>query len=228
MKRITTLFLAIFMVIALVGCQGAKAPSEEDGTGEGTTENSISDNIEDNMSESENDETDNPDTSTDGNSLVIYYSWSGNTKAVAEALAEYTKSDIYAIQTVNAYPEDGHETAVISQEERKSGNLPAIVETDLPDLTQYDVVYIGAPIWNSYIPTPLEKYFTLADFTHIVVYPFSTSMGSGKTGFLSDFTDHIQNPKKIMEYNDFEFPGNYSPDAYEAEELNEQIKSWLD
>ncbi len=224
MKRITALFLALFMVIALVGCQGAKAPSEKDGTGEGTTENSISGNIE----TSENDETDNPDTSTDGNSLVIYYSWSGNTKAVAEALAEYAKSDIYEIQTVNAYPEDGHETAIISQEERNSGNLPAIVETDLPDLTQYDVVYIGAPIWNSYIPTPLEKYFSLADFTDIVVHPFSTSMGSGKTGFLSDFTDHIQNPKEIMEYHDFEFPGNYSPDAYEAEELNEQIKAWLD
>ena len=88
------------------------------------------------------------------NLLVVYYSWSENTKRVAERLGQTVGADIYEIRTVKAYPTDGYETSDISQEERRTGNLPEIVN-DLPDLQGYDTIIIGGPIWNAYVSTPL-------------------------------------------------------------------------
>lgn len=136
------------------------------------------------------------------------------------------KADTYEIRTVNAYPEDGHETAVISQEERRTGNLPELVD-DLPDISSYDTIYIGGPVWNSYMPTPLENYLEQTDFTGKTVIPFSTSQGSGQRGFQNDFDERIQNPQTIGEYKDFTFPNNYSPDAFTDGEIDDLLDGWL-
>lgn len=158
--------------------------------------------------------------------LVIYYSWSGNTERIAERLAASIGANTYAIRTVKAYPEDGYETASISQEERRTGNLPELVD-DFPDISGYDTIYIGGPIWNAYMPTPLEHYLEITDFSGKTVIPFSTSQGSGQRGFQNDFAERVQNPATIGEYYDFVFPGNYRPDAYTDEEIDESLQEWL-
>lgn len=66
-------------------------------------------------------------------------------QCIAKRIAETTGADIYEIRTIKAYPKDGYETSDISQEERRTGNLPEIVD-DLPDLKEYSTVIIGGPI----------------------------------------------------------------------------------
>ncbi|MDO4160563.1 MAG: flavodoxin [Prevotellaceae bacterium] len=158
--------------------------------------------------------------------FVVYYSWSGNTRHVAQRLAHLLGAASYEIRTVKAYPQDGRETAVISQEERRTGNLPEIVG-DLPDLSAYKVIFIGAPIWNFYLPTPLERYMELTDFAGKTLVPFSTSMGSGQRGYLNDFNHRAQNTQEILGYKDFQFPNNYSPDAFSDAELDSVLSEWL-
>lgn len=82
--------------------------------------------------------------------LVVYYSYSQNTAAVARWVAALTGADLYEIRTVNAYPDDPYETSDISIQERREGQLPELVD-DLPDLTAYDVVFIGGPIWDGLV-----------------------------------------------------------------------------
>lgn len=163
---------------------------------------------------------------TDASALVIYYSYSGNTKRVSQRLADLLQADSYEIRTVKAYPDDPYKTADVSREERNSGNLPEL-RGNLPDITGYTTIYIGGPIWNSYTSAPLDRYLEITDFSGKTVVPFSTSMGSGQTGYLNAFKKRVQKPMKIAEYIDVQFPNNGSPDAFTNEEIDELLSGWL-
>ena len=157
--------------------------------------------------------------------LVVYYSWSENTKTIATRLAARLGADIYEIKTEKAYPKDGWETSEISQKERRKNRLPAL-KGSLPDLSRYGTVFIGAPIWNAYVPTPAEKFLAIIDLSGKTVIPFSTSQGSGQSGYLSDFKNRAQNPARLGEYKDFRFPNNYRPDAYTAAQIDKMLDEW--
>lgn len=159
-------------------------------------------------------------------SLVVFYSYSGNTKSVALRIADLADADTYEIRTVEDYPSDPHETANVSRRERSSGNLPKLVD-DMPDISGYDVIYIGGPIWNGYMSTPLESYLERTDFSGKTVIPFSTSMGSGQSGYQTDFKQRVWHPANIGKYLDIQFPGNRSPDAFTTEELDSKLSDWL-
>ena len=111
---------------------------------------------------------------------------------------------------------------------RKSGaktDCPALKGT-LPDLSRYGTVFIGAPVWNAYVPMPAEKFLALADLSGKTVVPFSTSQGSGQSGYLSDFKSRAKNPARLGEYKDFRFPNNYRPDAYTAAQIDKMLDEW--
>lgn len=157
--------------------------------------------------------------------LIVYYSWSENTKTIATHLAARLGADIYEIKTEKAYPKDGWKTSEISQKERREKQLPVIKGT-LPDLSRYGTVFIGAPVWNAYVPTPAEKFLALADLSGKTVVPFSTSQGSGQSGYLSDFKSRAKNSARLGEYKDFRFPNNYCPDAYTATQIDKMLDEW--
>lgn len=211
MRKLVFMLAAILtMPFSLYACSGDGETMKENGDADSAVSPDVSE-----------------DTSIRGDSaIVIYYSWSGNTRHVAERLAQLLGAASYEIRTVATYPEDGRETAVISQEERQTGNLPEIVD-DLPDLSAYKVIYIGGPIWNFYMSTPLERYMQLTDFTGKILVPFSTSMGSGQRGYLNDFNHRARNAQEILGYKDFQFPNNYSPEAFTDAELDGKLTEWL-
>lgn len=154
-------------------------------------------------------------------SLVVYYSWGGNTRIVAERLARMLQADIYEIRTINTYPRDGRETAMISIEERRTGNLPEI-HADLPDLTQYERVYLGGPVWNAYIPTPLARYLELTDLTGKHVCPFWTDHGTGIKGYQNDFSSRARNPLMIHEGLGATYVKNM-----DGKEIDDKLRDWI-
>lgn len=123
--------------------------------------------------------------------LIVYYSYSGNTRRVAERMAEVLGADRYEIKTVKAYPEDEYETAAVASEERRSGNLPQITE-DFPDISQYEYIWIGGPVWNGEIAAPLAKYLACTDLRGKTVIPFWTNKGSGEQAYLRDFQQFVR------------------------------------
>lgn len=84
----------------------------------------------------------------EGGALVAYFSWSGNTEAVAQEIQAQTGADLFEIVPAEPYTDDYNELLDIAQEEQSSDARPAIAET--VDLSGYDTVYLGFPNWLAY------------------------------------------------------------------------------
>lgn len=84
------------------------------------------------------------DTQTTGNSLVVYFSWSGNTRTVAENIQKQTGADIFEITPEEPYTDDYNELLDIAQAEQRESARPAISGT-IDNFDNYDVIYLGFP-----------------------------------------------------------------------------------
>ncbi|HIW97901.1 MAG TPA: NAD(P)H-dependent oxidoreductase [Candidatus Tidjanibacter gallistercoris] len=113
--------------------------------------------------------------------LVAYFSATGTTARVARQLAEATGGDLYAITPVEPYTDDDldwNDRRSRSSVEMNDPNArPAIRE--VRDMTGYDVVFIGYPIWWNLAPRIIETFIERHDLTGKTVIPFATSGGSG-------------------------------------------------
>ena len=94
----------------------------------------------------------------DGSSaLVVYFSWSGNTENVANAIAGQTGADVFEIVPEEAYIDDYNALLDIAAEEKEKGARPAIVGS-IDDISQYDIIYVGYPNWWSDMPMKFGAY----------------------------------------------------------------------
>ncbi len=113
--------------------------------------------------------------------LVVYFSWSGNTENVANAIAEQTGADVFEILPEEAYIDDYDALLDIASQEKQSGTRPAIAGS-IEDIAQYDVIYVGYPNWWSDMPMILYTFFDSYDLSDKTIAPFCTSGGSGLSG----------------------------------------------
>ncbi|WP_139652404.1 flavodoxin [Raoultibacter phocaeensis] len=114
--------------------------------------------------------------------LVAYFSCSGVTKGVAESLAEVAGADLFEIE-----PEKPYTAADLDWTNKKSrstvemnnpSSRPAIRRT-VSNMDDYDVVFVGFPIWWYVAPTIVNTFLESYDFAGKTVVPFCTSGGSG-------------------------------------------------
>ena len=210
-RKIMSFFMTIILLLSFTGCSDVN-----------TTESTEQPNKETDTNQEINHGQPEDDTAK----LVIYYSYTQNTATVAKRIADNTGADLYEIRTVTPYPNDPYETSDISIDERNSGNLPELVD-DFPDLSLYEVIFIGSPIWNGYASTPLESYLEQTDFSGKTVVPFCTSNGSGESGYLKDFQNRLRNPKEVAELLHIRFPGNAQPNAFTNGELDDMMREWI-
>lgn len=114
-----------------------------------------------------------------GKILVTYFSYSGNTKQVAEDIQTLTGADIFEIVPVDPYPEDYDEVVAQARRERESGYKPPL-KAKVTNLSEYDVVFVGFPIWGSTIPNTILTFLTENNMAGKTVIPFCTHAGYGK------------------------------------------------
>ena len=109
--------------------------------------------------------------------LVLYYSETGTTKAVAEELQQQLGADIEAIEAVEPYSGNFQETIQRGQREMQSGEWPAIkpLKSAIKD---YDVIFLGYPIWFGTYANPIVTLVKEQQFEGKKVVPFCT-FGSG-------------------------------------------------
>ena len=114
--------------------------------------------------------------------LVAYFSASGVTKKTAEKLAAAAKADIYEIKPAVPYTKaDLNWMDKKSRSSVEMGNKsfrPEIVKDDL-DLSQYDTILVGFPIWWYVAPTIINTFLESYDFAGKKIVLFATSGGSG-------------------------------------------------
>ena len=117
-------------------------------------------------------------------SLVIYYSETGSTKTVAEELQKQLKADIEAIEPVKPYSGNFQETMQRGQKEMQSGEYPALKPLK-SKLADYDVIFVGYPIWFGTYANPITTLVKENDFAGKTIVPFCT-FGSGGLNTSSD------------------------------------------
>lgn len=115
--------------------------------------------------------------SNEKKALVLYYSQTGTTKVVAEELQAQTGADICAFDVEEAYTGNFDETIQRCLKEKEDGFIPTLKTLDC-DLTKYDVIYLGYPIWFGTYAPPVKALLKTADLSGKTIIPFA-SFGSG-------------------------------------------------
>lgn len=114
--------------------------------------------------------------------LVAYFSASGVTKSAAEHLAKAVDADLFeikpAVPYTNADLDWTDKKSRSSVEMNDSASRPAIAEK-LPNMADYDIVFVGFPIWWYVAPTIINTFLEEYDFSGKTIVPFATSGGSG-------------------------------------------------
>ena len=109
----------------------------------------------------------------------------GNTKIVADYISELTGADQFEIVT---HKYDGMAytpLTELAQEEARNDERPAF-EGKLENLDQYDIIFIGGPIWWGTYPQVMFTFFDTYDLSGKTIYPFTTHEGSGLGNVMSD------------------------------------------
>ncbi len=204
-KRLYAVFLILVMMICIAGCgtsQGnnSQAQTIQDST---STETSTGTKVENNSTEQDSASSDEQyvqesnDTVTGGSDiLVVYFSRTGeqytvgvidegNTAIVAKMIAEQTGADQFEVLPVDDhYPMTYSELTDVAKQEQNDNARPEYAG-EVPDLSQYNAIFIGAPVWWGDWPMIMYTFYeknadALAGKTLI---PFSTHEGSGLSGF---------------------------------------------
>ena len=105
--------------------------------------------------------------------LIVYYSLSGNTRAVAKRLAAALGADLMEIRTLKTYPDDFDVLAGLGEKEVKSGYMPQIAPL-IYRTEDYDTILLGTPVWFSSYAPAVKKYMSLVKWKGKKVFPFAT------------------------------------------------------
>lgn len=127
--------------------------------------------------------TKNQDTKNQVNktrSIVVYFSQSGTTKAVAQLLQAKTNADILEIQASVPYNDDFQAIVDAYVQEMKQGITREIVPVQV-DFTNYDTLYIGFPVWCGNAAGPMENFLRNVDLKGKTIVPFCTFGSGGNT-----------------------------------------------
>lgn len=116
-----------------------------------------------------------------GNTLILYFSMSGNTETVANYIHEEIGGDIVKLETVQTYPEDYDELVDYAREEQRDNARPEL-ETTIENIEQYDTIFLGYPNWWSDMPMPIYSFLDQYDLSNKTIVPFITHGGSGLSG----------------------------------------------
>ena len=202
LKKNLGLLLALVLILSLTACAGLSSNLSSESAGQNTEESQESTSS---VAGSENqissggpketqEQTQSAEQTVSGGTLVIYFSRTGeqysvgvidkgNTAIVAEMIAEQTGADLCEVLPADDhYPMTYNELTDVAKQEQNDGARPEYAG-ELPDIAQYDAVFIGAPVWWGDWPMMMYTVFENNDFSGKKLAPFSTHEGSGLSGF---------------------------------------------
>ena len=136
------------------------------------------------LSQQSNPDTPETPTTTGSKTLVVYFSASGSTKAVAETIADELDADIFELVPTQPYSSDDlnwtvNGSRVNREHDDESLRDIALTQTTPANWDDYDTVLIGYPIWWGIAAWPVNNFVKNNDFTGKAVIPFCTSSSSG-------------------------------------------------
>ena len=212
MRTLLTILMTTMMLL-LTACGGGNAQTGADTSAQKETQTTAS-------------------ARSDQRVLVVYFSRAdentggvgyiekGNTKILAEMIAERTHGDLFEIKTVKPYPKEYRPATEAAKQEKEENARPEIVG-ELPDLSKYDVVFLGYPIWWSDMPMPVYTFLDRENLAGKIILPFCTHEGSG----LSDTQRSIADVTKADVREGFALQGHIAQKS--PEEARTALYEWM-
>lgn len=179
MKKAIVMAGILFTLTMTAGCgnqnqDNAATAESQDTTGKesATTQSENADNTESESAEESS------------KVLVAYYSATGNTKAVAETIADATNGELFELQPEEAYTTEDlnyndPESRVCKEHDDPDLQVVKLAEVTPEDFSDAEVVFIGYPVWWGIAAWPVNEFVKENDFTGKTVIPFCTSASSG-------------------------------------------------
>ena len=115
-----------------------------------------------------------------GKTLIVFYSWGGNTRDIARSIQKKTGADIFEIELVKPYSDDYNTVLREAQRDQRAQARPEI-KGKVPDMAKYDTILLGYPNWWASIPMPIATFLESCDFAGKTVSPFCSN-GGGRLG----------------------------------------------
>lgn len=181
-KKFFALVLSVILLLSLTAC-GSTRPTTVATVS--TTAPTTAATEAAQPSEENTEATETTETEADANkTLVVYYSASGNTRRVAEAIAQAANADIFEIVPTEVYTSEdlnwtNPNSRVSREHDDESLRDVPLTTTEVPDWDSYDTVLLGYPIWWGIAAWPVNNFVKANDFTGKTVIPFATSSSSG-------------------------------------------------
>lgn len=177
MKKLTSILLTLVLVFSFAACSNNSSDNSNTTPSTSQTTNAPAD-----TSKSTDENTQNSNTSS--KILVVYYSATGSTKAVAETIANTAGADLFEITPVDPYTSDDlnwtDDNSRVSVEHNDESKRDVELTQVTPDnWDDYDTVFVGYPIWWSIAAWPVNNFVKGNDFSGKTVIPFCTSSSSG-------------------------------------------------
>ena len=154
-------------------------------------------------------------------SLVAYFSTSGTTAKVAKTLAKAAQADLYEIRPAIPYTQ-----ADLNWMDRKSRSSvemqdkafrPALADTDA-GIADYDVIFVGFPIWWYVAPTIIHTFLESYDFSGKTIVLFATSGGSDFGQTVKSLKESVSSETKILE-------GRLCNSSYDVKDLRQWLQA---
>ncbi len=175
-QKLGSLLLAALMILSLTAC-GSKASNDTPTQAPSNDTSTPAQTLDDAAGDSDS-------TTSGGKVLVVYYSASGNTKRVAEDIAEAAGGNLFEITPTESYSSDdlnwtNSDSRVSREHDDESLRDVPLTTTEVENWDDYDTVFIGYPIWWGIAAWPVDNFVKNNDFTGKTVIPFATSSSSG-------------------------------------------------
>lgn len=120
-----------------------------------------------------------------GKTLIVYFSWGGNTKTVANTIHDLIGGDIVEVETVIPYPNTYEEVIHIAPGELASDYRPEL-RTKVDNMDEYDTLIVGTPIWGGHLTPAMKSFLASYNLSGKSIAPFCTHGGSGTAQSVND------------------------------------------
>lgn len=112
--------------------------------------------------------------------LIVYYSWGGNTRSIANKIQQKVDCDIFEIELVHPYSSNYNKCLDEAQRDQKNHARPEI-KRKVEDITKYDTILLGYPNWWASIPMPIATFLESYNLDGYTIIPFCSN-GGGRLG----------------------------------------------
>ena len=173
------------------------------------------------------------ETKPEGKAIVVYFSHTGenysvgvitegNTAKVAKVISAKTGADIFEIKETKPYPHSYDECIDVAKKELREKARPEIAG-DLPDLTDYQIVYLGYPNWWGDCPMIVYSFLEKSNIEGKTILPFCTHEGSGLGSTAKNLQKSFSGAK--VELNGLSLRGATA--QKDAKATEEAVDKWL-